>query len=77
MYWENAHTFIVSIGIRGDDSVVIVNALEHIDGHVVPPADEVAVTVDPYIVRSTILLPSAPTVVVVVAVVEDYSIPST
>ena len=52
VFEECAHTFIVSIGVCGDDSVVIVNALEHVDGDVIPAADEVAVAVDPYITTS-------------------------
>ena len=52
-----AHTLVVAIRVGCDNSVVVVNALEHIDGHVIPPANEVAVTVDSWISRSVRPLP--------------------
>ena len=68
VYVDCAHTFIVSIGVCGDDGVVIVDALEHVDGHVVPAADEVAVTVDPYIA-----MPKRDRIINLI-VVGDYSV---
>ena len=39
-------TLRVGVWIGGDDSVIILNALEHIDSHVVPAPHKMAVTVD-------------------------------